>query len=149
MGIELTLLQGLQLAVGAAGVISGVATAKKATKARNESKNISTANQQIQDRIAKRRAAKESRIKRARLIQAGETSGASGSSGLVGATSALGANFGAAVAGQKSQQFAAQGISAANQRAANAESQGARNEALFEVLGKGIKMADDENLFGL
>ena len=148
MGIELGLGSILQLAVGAAGVISGTVAAGKSRRARQEARNVSVAQQQIQDRIAKRRAAKEARIKRARLLQAAETSGATGSSGLVGATSALGANFGAAVAGQRSGQFAAQGISAANQRAADAESTGARNEALFGLFSKGINLLDGEGLFG-
>lgn len=91
---------------------------------------IGTASQVTQDRLARRRAAREERVRRARIISSGVTSGGAGGSGLFGSLSALTGNFDAALADQAGQRLASKGISAANQRAADfnteAQIQGAK-----------------------
>lgn len=133
----------LSLAVGAASTIAQTVQARKASKARRESQAVQTASQNVKDRLARRRSAREERVRRARLIQASTTAGTSGSSGEVGASSAIGSNFAASVANQSGQKTAADGISAANQRVADAQSR-ANSIAAFSGLAKqGLGMWDD------
>lgn len=89
--------------------------AGQAADERKEARKIQQASEQVKNRSDRRRAAREERIRRARLISTAENSGGAGSSGIVGATSALGANFGAAVADQRFQTLANKGISRALQ----------------------------------
>lgn len=133
----------LSLAVGAATGIAQAVQARKATKARRESQAIQTAGENIRDKMARRRAAKEERIRRARLVQASTTGGTTGSSGEIGATSALGANFASATAQQSASRGISQGISAANARGADAQSRGATIGAFGKIAQQGLGMWDD------
>lgn len=133
----------LSLAVGAAGAIAQGVQARKAAKARREAQAVSTAGNNIRDKLARRRAAREERLRRARLVQQSEAAGATGSSGMIGATSALGANFGAATAQQRGQTQVAEGISAANQREADARSRSAQIGAWTNLAQDGLSMWDD------
>lgn len=135
----------LSLAVGAATGIAQAVQARKATKARRESAAVQTAGEGIRDKLARRRAAKEERIRRARLIQASSTGGTSGSSGEVGATSALGANFASGVAQQSAQRGVAKGISAANEKEASAVSRAKTFGAIGDFAQTGLSMWDDYN----
>lgn len=145
MGLEVGLILGA--AVSAAGLVAQTVQAKKAGRARKEAQQISGASEEIQNRLARRKAAREERIRRARIINSAEQSGGGGSSGVVGAISALGSNFNAAVAGQKSQELASRGISIQSQKFANAESKSERIDAFVKIGNAGIDLADDLDLF--
>ena len=135
----------LSLAVSAATGIAQAVQSRKAAKARRESQAVQTAGENIQDKLSKRRAAKEERIRRARLVQASTTGGTSGSSGEIGATSALGANFASAQASQSAQRGVAQGISAANQKEADAVGRSNTFGAIGNLAQQGFGMWDDHN----
>jgi len=139
MGIETMLL----LAVSTAGTIAQSVQARKAAKAQKEARAISTAGGEIKDRAARRRALREERIRRARLVQASESSGTEGSSGELGAVSSLSANRQSAVANQSAQGLVAQGISAANQRAADAQTRFNQIGAFTDLVGKGLEIWGD------
>ena len=111
----------LGLVLKGATIIAQRAQAKKAAAAQRESRAVETSGQQIENNLARRKAAREERVRRSRIIAASANEGTAGSSGEVGAISALGTNFGSAVSEQTSQVRAAEGISAANQRAADAQ----------------------------
>lgn len=109
--------------VGVIGVAKQISAGKKMQKAQKEANAVASASGEITDRAARRRAAREERLRRARLLSTSRASGAGGSSGELGALGALTTNFDSAVADQSSQRLAAQGISAANQRYSDAQSQ--------------------------
>lgn len=140
MGIEVGLLS---LAVSTAGTIAQTVQAGKARRARQEATAVRSASEEIKDRLSRRRAAREERIRRARLTQQAETAGASGASGLIGAQSALGANFGTAVAGQSGEALAARGVSAALQREAGAISRQRQVGAFTNLFNQGLDILDD------
>tara|TARA_R110000737_G_scaffold281613_3_gene288220 strand:- start:441 stop:872 length:432 start_codon:yes stop_codon:yes gene_type:complete len=133
----------LSLAVAAAGTVASGIQARKASKARREGQAVSTASGNIRDKLARRRNAREERVRRARLVQQSETAGATGSSGMIGATSALGASFGASAAAQRGDAMGAMGISAANERAASATSKGQLFGSLADLAGEGLSIWDD------
>jgi hypothetical protein len=140
MGIETALLS---LAVGAAGTVASVVQARKAAKAQKEAQAISTASGQIQDTYARRKAARESRIRRARLIQASSNTGTEGSSGELGAGSGLTSGFGSSVAQQTAGQITVEGISAANQRIQNAEGSINAIGSFTKLAQGGLSLYDD------
>lgn len=112
------------LAIGATviGTLGQISAAKKAARAQREANAVAGAGEDIKNRAARRAAAREERIRRGQLAQTASTTGTTRSSGFLGAVSSLGANFGSAVARQSEQGLVAQGISAANQKAADAQS---------------------------
>lgn len=128
------------LAISAVGVVKQQAAARRAAKAQKEGRAIESASQQVEDKLARRRAAREERIRRGRLIAMGENSGTEGGSGQVGALSSLSTNFGAAQAGQSTQAAAARGISAANQQYSDAQSAFDQAEAFSSLLNQGLDL---------
>lgn len=137
MGLEL-----VGLAITAATTVAGVAQARKAQAAQKESNEISSAMGQIQDRAAKRKALRDARIRRAMITNSAVQSGAEGSSGELGAISALESNTGAAIGNLTGQQIATAGISRANQKAADAESAFDRIGMFGEAAQKGLNLWD-------
>lgn len=133
------------LAVTAASTVAQVAQARKSAKAQKEARAQSTAGQMIQDRAERRRAMRDARVRQAMIENSAVTSGAEGSSGEIGATSALNSNLGSSVANQTSQQLTAQGISAANQRAADAQSRFDTIGAFGKVANQGLSLWDEAN----
>ncbi len=125
MGLEV-----IALAVTAASTVASVVQARKASKARKEGLAVQGAGEAIRDRAAKRRAAREERVRRARLIQSSTTGGTTGSSGESGALSSLGAGFATSRAEQSGQTNVAQGITAASQREASATSRAQTFQAI-------------------
>ena len=111
----------LGLVLKGAGLIAQRAQARKAAKAQREARDVQNASETVQNTLERRKAAREERVRRSRVVAASANEGVSGSSGEIGALSALGSNFGAAVSAQTTQQRASEGISAANQRAADAQ----------------------------
>lgn len=136
------------LFTGVATVLSTVgqmSAERKKAKAEMEGRAISIASQKIQDRAARRRLAREERVRRARILASGNYAGASGSSGLLGATSALRSNVDQSLATQSSQELGAIGISAANQRASNAISSSYRWKSFAELAGTATDIYDKYN----
>lgn len=145
MGIELL---AVSLAVSAAGTVASTVQQSKARRARAEAGRVQGASETVRNRLERRRLARQERIRRARLVSEAESSGATGSSGLIGAQSALGANFGASVAGQTAQTLATRGVSAALQREADAVSRSAQISGFTSLVNKGISLGADAGIFG-
>ena len=137
----------LSLAIGAASTIAQVSSERQRSRAAKESRAISTASQLVRNRLERRKVAKERRVKAGRIIATAGASGAGGSSAALGAISALGTNTGARIAEQAGQATAAQGISAANQRAADAESRGFTIKAFSGALTEGFGVLDEAGIF--
>lgn len=112
----------LSLGLAVVSTVAQMSAARKQARAQREARAISTAGQDIQDNLGRRKAAREERIRRARLISGASASGALGSAGLFGSLGALRSNTDQAIATQTGESLAAKGISAANQRAADAHS---------------------------
>ena len=123
MGLEIIAFA--SLAIGAASTISRNKQARKQAKAEKEGRDIDLAQGEINNAQARRQAAREKRIRLARLKSSSENTGTGGSSGLLGAQSALGASFGGVLADQSTAQNSAEGLTAASQRAADARSRSA------------------------
>lgn len=128
------------LAVSAATGIAQAAQARKAAKAQREASEISAAGQAVQDRVARRRALRETRIRRAIIENSAAQSGALGSSGVIGATSALESNTGASIANQESQRLTSVAIGRQNQIAAQAESKFDQIGAFGKIVNQGISL---------
>lgn len=141
MGLETIALA--SLAVGAAQTVYQAAQARKAARAQREARDISTAGQTISDRAARRRAVREARIRRAMIESSAVVSNAGGSSGEFGAGSALTANVGASIANQTSDRLGAQGISAANQRSADAQSRFDTAGQFGQLIQGGLSLWDE------
>lgn len=106
---------------GLVGVVGQMSQAKKLARAQKEGNAVASASGEITDLASRRRSAREERLRRARLIATSRAFGGAGSSGELGGLGALTTSFDSSVADQSSQRLAAQGISAANQRAASAK----------------------------
>lgn len=131
------------LAVSAATTISQASQARKAARAQREAGEINAAGQAIEDRTARRRALRESRIRRAIIENSAAQSGALGSSGLIGATSALESNTGASIANQESQRLTSEAIGRQNQIAADAESRFDQIGAFGKLVNQGVSLWGD------
>lgn len=159
MGLETIALVGL--AVSAAGTVAQVvaqgranALRRQGIEAEQEAREISRGSQEIRNRIARRRSAKEERIRRARIRQTAENQGVSASSGALGAEGALASSFGQSRAAQQSQVLAARGITrqqnlAAGYRsqAADAISAGKTIGAITGLIGEGLALGQEEGWF--
>lgn len=128
------------LVIGVVGIAAQQNQAKKLAAAQRESNSVSLATGNIKDRAARRRLAREERIRRARLLSASREAGGGRGSGEFGALAAFQTNFGAAVAEQTSQALGAEGISAANQKAADAQSKMGMIDAWTSLLQGSIKL---------
>lgn len=146
MGIE-TILLASSLAVGAANVVVQRNAAKKAAAARREENAISGASQEVQNRLARRRAAMETRLRRARIAQSSATSGVLGSSGQLGAESALASSFGTSVAQQDSEVLASRGITEQRQIGANALQKADTFNAFASLYSSAVKTGVKEGWF--
>ena len=133
----------LSLAVTAATTIAQQSQARKAARAQREANAISSAGQQIEDRMARRRALREARVRRAIIQNSAAQNGAQGSSGESGALSALGSNLGASFANQTTQANVSQGISAANQKSADAQNAFDQIGAFGKLAQQGIGLWSD------
>lgn len=109
MGLAL----GLQVASTLAGVGSVVKAnkeQKRASRAARTENEIRTANETFNNRLARRKALRESRIRRARIQQFAENAGVGTSSGTSGATSAISSNLGGVLSSQSANTTAVKGI---------------------------------------
>lgn len=116
---SLTLGAKLALAATAVSTVGQTVMAKKAAKEQKYANQVQTSQEQIRSRLARRRAAKEERQRRATLLAGATATGSQQSSGFLGASGALGTNYGQGIAQQKTEARSAFTISSANQRAAD------------------------------
>lgn len=119
----------LNIGVKAFSTVRQINAQKSANRAANESRNVSGANEQFRNKIARRQAAKEARFRRARILQTSANQGVGASSGALGAFSAVGSNFGSAISGQSTQGLATAGVNQALENQASAVSKGNRAAA--------------------
>lgn len=146
MGLEV--IAAIGLGITAASTISQSRARRKAARAQREGNAVNTATGEINNAVARRRAAREARIRRQRLIARSSASGTSGSSGELGANSAINANLGSAIANQQTAEEAARGLSAANQKVADANSSISRIQQFTSLANKTLGIADDAGVFG-
>lgn len=143
MGIEAL----LSLSITAASGLAQRSAARRAARARRTSNEIQTATGEIGNVIARRRSARQERIRRARLINSSRASGTAVSSGAFGALSAISSNFGAARSLQSVQELAARGLSAASQREASANERIQTIGQITQFANQGLEIASDAGLF--
>lgn len=150
MGIE-TLIAAASVATSAASSVMQRNQAKKVAQAQREGRDIQQASEERQNILARRRAAREARIRRARIAQASANQGTQGSSSEAGSQAALGANFGASAAAQSGQAAGAKAISKTNQAAADASFKqqqiGAYGELAQQGFGFAYKYKTGNDLF--
>jgi hypothetical protein len=137
------------LAIGAlaVGTVAQVRQSKKAAAAQREANRVQTNAEGVQSRLQRRKLAREERRRRSLVLASASSSGALGSSGLVGAQGAIGSNFGQSFAQQEGQRRGAAGISAANQRAADAVSKGARIRSFTNLITSAHSLGKSADLF--
>ncbi len=115
------------IAIASAAVTAGAAVvnyqqSQRAARASRRANRIAGANEQTRNRLARRQAAKKTRLQQAQILQQSENTGVSGSSGQIGAVGSLQNTFAQATAFQSGNTLAAQGISTQNQIGADARS---------------------------
>ena len=130
------------LAVSAVSTIAKVGQERKRVAADKEARAIGSANEELRNRAARRKAVREERIRRGRLQQVSVNTGVAGSSGEIGATSALQASVGRNIAFQEQETRAAQGISTQKQKSAEAQSAINRFDAFNNLFQQGIETAE-------
>ena len=137
--------------VGVASAVTQHKQGKKAAAAQRTARAISGANEQVKNRHNRRRAAKETRLKQAQVLQSSENSGVSGSSGALGAVGSLQRTFAQASAFQSTNTLAAEGVSTQNQIASNAQTK-ANNAAgaasLFGAVSDFASSDTGQDIFG-
>jgi len=110
---------------------------RKANRAQKKANAISTAQGQADD-IAKRRAnVRKERIRRAQVLQASQAQGTEGSSGEIGAQSALTTGVATANAAIRGSQATSLNVSQFNQFAADAMSDAGEHQALANLAFQG------------
>lgn len=113
-------------AIGAATTVYSTVEQNRAQRrsasAQKEASDVSAAQQRQQEAEARRKQIREQRIRAAQIEQGATNQGVSGSSGELGSLSALSTNSASNLAYLSGQQRAAAGITAANQRSLNAQS---------------------------
>lgn len=149
MGLGIGLIVGLaSAAVGAASVIATNKASRKAREAQARAQIIKTAGEKVVNRAERRRAAREERIRRAKIKAQAEQAGAGTSSGLEGAIGGLRATTASGVAQQKSSFLTNVGISAALQEAQRAEDRAKSIQAFSNLAIEGINIFGETDIFG-
>lgn len=119
MGVELI----IGAVAAAASVVTGVTamgSAKKAAREREEANKIANAQAQNDNANARRKAAREARVRRAQIIQQSENAGlGTQGSGTQGAIGVVNTNLNSNIATASGQTKAVQGINDRNQAASN------------------------------
>ena len=134
----------LSLAVSAATTVTQMKQAGRAADAQREQNNIQGANQEIQNRVNRRNKIKEARIMRARMEAASQSSNTGGSSGELGASSALSSSLAGSFAAQRTQESAARGITRQSGVIADAQYKSNAAAAWGNVFQQGLEMANEE-----
>lgn len=154
MGIETVGL--VVAAVGAAAATYGTIESQKAAKnqgrAQKEASEISAAQQKNEEARQRREQIRQQRIRIAQVEQGAASAGVSGSSGEAGAVGGIQTVTGDNISFGKGTALAAQGISAQNQRAADAGLSAQINQGIagigFNAVNLGVSMGASNALFG-
>jgi len=128
-----------ELLITAVSTFAQISQEKKRVAAETEARDITSANEQLRNRAARRKAVREERIRRRRIQQVSVNTGVAGGSGEIGALAALSASVGRNIAFQEQETKSAQGISAQNQRAADATSAITRIRAFEGLFQAGLE----------
>jgi len=128
----------LSLAVNAVSTIASMGADAQRASAEREARKIGSANEQLRNRDARRKAIREERVRRQQIAQASVNTGVSGSSGEIGSAAALASSVGRNIAFQQQETLAAQGISKQNQKAANAKTTMNNISSLTDLFQTGI-----------
>lgn len=115
---------------GTAITIDANKASQRASKRAAETK---TASQKNADAAALRQQAREARRERAKIVQISENLGTSGSSGEIGATGSISGQVASSFANVSSQQMAAAGITAEQNKAADANLKAGYGQVLSSV----------------
>ena len=137
----------LSLAIGAGSAILQKRQADKIEDSQREQSAIQTAGEENKNRIARRNQVKRARIARARIAASADGSGVSGSSGEIGAQSALTSNFENSFAVQRQDKATSVGITGQQNRIASARSKSNSIQAWGNLFNQGLDCAEDEDLF--
>lgn len=108
------------LAISAATAYGQSRQASTQRKMQRENQRVQEVSESVSRNQQRRQQFRRERIRRAQLEQQAQTTGTGGSSGLLGAQSAIGALAGGTQAGERFGELSANIISANNQRAADA-----------------------------
>lgn len=137
MGIEV-ILGAASLAVGLVSGASAAADRRASAAAGREANQIRTANTRIQASEQRRQLLREERLRRARMLQGAQNSGTSGSSGVMGGTSAITTNVDNLISQQLGETKANEGINSWEQKAVNYENKARQTMAWADVFQGGI-----------
>lgn len=114
---------------------------RKAARAGERNAQIQAASQRIAADQQRRQEFRRERIRRAQMEQAAVSTGTGGSSGLLGAQSALGSLIGGTQAGTNFAELSSNLISANNQQAANAQFRSQMIGAIGGIAKAGVSFA--------
>lgn len=154
----ITAFQIISTVVAVASAVQQRSASKKAQSAtraaaaeRREANKITQASQTNVDRISRRKAIREERVRRSKIVQRAEAAGGGGSSASISGPGILGTNVAAAISAQSSGARAAQGVSSRLQSAADFQGQAAAATAsgnLFASIGTAVTgIADQFDIF--
>lgn len=123
MGIGV-ILAGISTAVGVASLVTTVSAQNRASnlqeqanQQQQEANQVSLANQEYQNTLARRQAAKEMRLRIARVANTSAAEGTSESSGAYGANSDIAATYGSGIAKQSADVLTASDLTTLKQNA--------------------------------
>lgn len=139
MGLEVILA-----AVSLTSTVASMSQQRKAAKAQGKIRNEEAARNTAQQMQERRQQVREERIKRARVMQASENTGTSGSSGEAGAITSIGSQLGANLGFNQGMIESGRRISQYSQEAADAQGRASMFGTLagmtgdMETVGKSI-----------
>jgi hypothetical protein len=138
MGVELV----IGAVAAAASVVTGVASmgaAKDAKKERDEANKIANAQAQVDNANARRKAAREARVRRAQIIQQSENAGlGTQGSGTVGATGVVNTNLGSNIATASGQTNSINAINKRNQAASDYDFKAGQYQAFGNIFNSAL-----------
>jgi hypothetical protein len=123
------------------GTAVSIDAANKSAAAQKERNKVTNATQKAEDARNIRQQAREERIRRAEILQASESTGASGSSAEAGAVASLGVQVAENKARVSGQQLAAQGIGQSNQAIADAQVQSQLGQSITSISSQAFSEA--------
>lgn len=123
------------------GTAVSIDAANKSASAQKERNKVTNATQKAEDARNIRQQAREERIRRAEILQASESTGASGSSAEAGAVASLGVQVAENKARVSGQQLAAQGIGQTNQAIADAQVQSQLGQSITSISSQAFSEA--------
>lgn len=138
MGVELI----IGAVAAAASVVTGVksmSAAKKAADERKEANKVANAQAQVDSANARRKAAREARVRRAQILQQSENAGlGTQGSGTVGATGVVTTNLGSNIGAASGQTNSINAINKRNQAASDYDFKSAQWSAYGNIFNSAL-----------